>query len=321
MTANTPDHELTCLLDPVEFRPFFILGAHRSGTTLLYRMLQATELFNVLTLYHVVNYNEVLYNHINHKTAEARQALNDFFKNRGMHDRVIDGVQIDSDLPEEYGFILRNAAYDPCVNATSLPKFIELCKKVQFVSNPSRPLLLKNPRDFDRFPYLLEKFPDSKFIFIHRHALETINSRLKAIRAVFRCRSEYQATVNQSYARMFANPFRLYVSRLRLSGRLGLDLRRVRRDFAAGADYFLKNIGYLPPSAYRSVRYEDLCSKPESVIREIIDFLQMPAKPDVQYDAFIHKRPVVLLAEVARKRAGIMRSLKRYQEYCGYAQD
>jgi hypothetical protein len=318
MQKITLDTTYENLLEPVGFSPVFIMGAHRSGTTLLYRILQATEVFNVLTLYHVVKYDELLYNHINHKEKEAREALCHSYKKRGIINRVVDEIQVDPDLPEEYGFILRNASFKPYVNDASLQKFIELCKKIQFISDSSRPLLLKNPGDFIHFMFLYEKFPNAKFVFIHRDPVQTINSHVKAIRTVFRSKSEYQAMINNSYRRMFANPFRLFIGRLKVSARFGLDLKRAHNTYAEKAEYFLKNIDLLPKSAHCSVKYGDLCSSPQRVITEVTNFLRVSPAKDMNPEACIKRRSIVLLDEVKRKKADIISSMKQYCEYCGF---
>jgi hypothetical protein len=121
---------------------------------LLYELLVATQCFGFLNAYHVIRYDELLFNHANQLEGSARNALDELFRSLGLRDRLIDGVAVTPGTPEEYGFILRNAGERPQLNRRSLPKFVELCKKVQFLSAPGRPLLLKNPWDFRRFMYV-----------------------------------------------------------------------------------------------------------------------------------------------------------------------
>jgi hypothetical protein len=321
MSANPIDDHHAHRLENVRFDPVFILGAHRSGTTVLYQMLQATGSFNVVTVYHIVNYDEILDNHLSGRAEAAKSALGALLRGQGVSDRAIDGVHIGPDLPEEYGFILRNAGLKPCVDDQSLPGFVELCRKIQFVSDPARPLLLKNPRDSSRFMFLHETFPTARFLFIHRDPIDTINSHLRAIRDVFGTRNEYLATINRSYRRMYANPVRLLFSRLKVSARLGLDLKRARRAYQEKADYYLANIGSLPRSAYRAVTYEDLCSRPDKVLREILDFLHLPADSAGRAAAMIDARATVLLDEVKEHRADIRHGLQTYCRLLGYEAD
>lgn len=318
MTRITADDPYSDLLEQVDFAPVFIMGPHRSGTTLLYQVLQASGQFNVVNSYHVINYDEIVHNHLSHRENAAKEALESHFRQKGLDNRIIDDIKVGPDLPEEYGFILRNGSFKPHVDETSLAKFIELCKKVQLSSDPGRPLLLKNPRDFSHFRFLHQNFPSSKFIFVHRDPIQTINSHVRAIRAVFRSRSEYQAAINHSYRRMFDNPLRLFLGRMRISARLGLDLRRVRRDYERRVTRFLENIESLPRPAYCSVKYDDLCSRPASVVSEILEFLQLPTTQPGDYAALIRKRDVVLLDGVRREGPAIRKSLRAYYQYCGF---
>src|SRR4051812_34666393 len=101
-----PDQKHLHLLENVTFRPVFIIGDHRSGTTLLYQMLAATGHFNVVTAYDVIQYDSLLQAHLDGKTDQAKSKLNYEFAAVGLTDRVIDGVRVSADLTEEYGFVI-----------------------------------------------------------------------------------------------------------------------------------------------------------------------------------------------------------------------
>src|SRR5687767_11464032 len=77
---------------PVE--PVFITGLHRSGTTLLYALLLATQRFNGVTAYHVLRYRQILARHLDGETLQAKAELAEQFRAAGILDRVIDGVQV-----------------------------------------------------------------------------------------------------------------------------------------------------------------------------------------------------------------------------------
>jgi hypothetical protein len=51
-----------------------------------------------------------------------------------LKDRIIDNVAVTPNLPEEYGFILKNYGYESYLNPENLSKFIELCNEIQFIS-------------------------------------------------------------------------------------------------------------------------------------------------------------------------------------------
>jgi len=306
------------LIQDVHFDPIFILGDHRSGTTLLYKLLTATESFNFVSAYHVIGYDEILFNYVNRREGNARQALDELFTSLGLRDRIIDGVAVTPDLPEEYGFILPNAGYRPQLNPSNLPGFIELCKKVQFVSASDRPLLLKNPWDLLNFMYVKAALPEARFIFIHRHPIQVINSQLRATRSLLSTRNAYVALIARWYARLFQKPAQLFAMRLLFSSHFDLGLRIAVRHVVRATTYFLQHVGSLSEVDYVSVKYEDLCEDPEAVVVRILDFLGLKPMAWPAYDTFIKPRAVRLLPEVARKRRSILQRLEPYCVYHGY---
>ena len=67
-------------LDNVSFQPIFVLGFHRSGTSILYKVLESTKCFNIITAYHVIKYDQLLYNRMENKEEIIKQELNKFLK-------------------------------------------------------------------------------------------------------------------------------------------------------------------------------------------------------------------------------------------------
>jgi hypothetical protein len=306
------------LVQDVHFDPIFILGDHRSGTTLLYKLLVATQCFNFVTAYHLIRYDEILSNHVSRIEDRGREALNQLFKSLGLRDRIIDGVAVTPDLPEEYGFILPNARYRPQLSPGNLPGFIELCKKVQFVSDSERLLLLKNPWDFLNFMYVKAAFPEAKFIFIHRHPIHVINSQLRATRSLLTARNAYVALIARWYAQLFDRPLQLFAARLLFSSHFDLGLRIATRHVVRATTYFLQHVDSLPETDHISIRYEDLCEDPETSVIRILRFLGLKQKSALVYDTFIEPRPLRLLPEVARKYDGLRQRLQLYCAYHGY---
>ncbi|WP_410969796.1 hypothetical protein, partial [Salmonella sp. SAL4450] len=77
-------------LEGLSFHPVFIMGDHRSGTTMLYQWLAATEAFTVVTAYHVIRYDQILSDHFNGRTDSSRRELAELFDRQGLTDRIID---------------------------------------------------------------------------------------------------------------------------------------------------------------------------------------------------------------------------------------
>ncbi len=289
-----PDLPYLDLLKDVGFRPFFIMGDHRSGTTLLYQLLAETQCFNIVTAYHVIRYNQIVFDHMQGAGAASRRELSDTFAQLGLKDRVLDGVAVSPDLPEEYGFVI-DGGPRPQLTPSTLPKFVELCRKIQFTSEPNRPILLKNPWDILRFAYVKECFPQAKLIFIHRHPLTVINSQLRAIRSLLETKSAYTALTAQWYREMYQNPVRLFATRLLFSSRFQLAERITARHIRLVADYYLRNIGSIPKTDYVSIRYEDLCENPDRVIQEILDFGGCRDHAQKGYQDRVHPRSLAVL--------------------------
>lgn len=310
LNRSDPDARYIHTLDNVDFRPLFIMGDHRSGTTVLYRLLDATRCFNVVTAYHIIGYGELLASYFDHSQDLARQQLSERFARLGVADRMIDGVRVTPDLPEEYGFLL-SATYRAQITPTTLPRFVELCKKVQLVSGTDRPLLLKNPWDyFLNFMYVKAAFPQARFIFLHRDPIHVINSQIRAIRSSMQKKNAYLALLSAWYAQTFERPAWRLATRMLFSPRLGL--RIATRHVTRATDYVLQHTGSLPPEDYISIRYEDLCEMPEATVASILSFLGLSLPgPDVS-GSLIDRRPLSLLPEVERQAAAIREQLRPY---------
>src|ERR1700744_2718845 len=161
---NQTDDRFLHLLKDVTFRPVFIIGDHRSGTTLLYKILSETGSFNVLTAYHVVHYNEILANHCAGREQESKQALAARFNALGLSNRILDSVPVSPDAPEEYGFVLDDSRR-PREQPSNKDRMVEICRNLHVTGSKDKLLLLKNPWDVLSFPYLKSCFPDARMIF------------------------------------------------------------------------------------------------------------------------------------------------------------
>lgn len=319
--TSRPDPRYHNLLSEVAVQPVFIMGDHRSGTTILYRLLDATGAFNVVRAYHIVNYDEILSNHVNDREEAANRNLRERFASLGITDRMIDGVAVTPDLPEEYGFILEPARNKVQIHPANLPQFMELCRKIQYVSAQDRPLLLKNPWEVLNFAYVKQALPDAKFIFIHRHPLHVINSQLCAIRDLVTRKNAYLMLIAEWYRRLWNRPPRRYITRLLFSSWFDLGLRLVTRHVDLATSYFLQHIGSLPETDHISIRYEDLCDNPQASVNRIMQFLGLMPQVQISYETLIERRASRLLAEVERKQHQLSLRFKDYLTHCGYGTD
>jgi hypothetical protein len=312
-----PDRAHLGRLDDVRFRPVFIMGSARSGTSILYRLLAMTGHFNYVTAYHLIQYDEVLANHSSGDTEAARKRLDQRFRELGIAGARFDGVEVSADFPEEYGFHLGPRQQ---LSARTLPRFLELCRKVQLVSGSSRPLLLKNPWDSRRFIYIKAVLPDSRFIFIHRNPADVVSSMLEGVRSLLRTRNAYHALLASSYDRLMDQPVSRSLVRFLFSSRFGLGTRLAGWQVTRTARYFVDHVRSLPEADCLSVRYEDLCGDPDAVMHRIQAFLGLTYDSDVRYRDFIRVRQRPRTVDGDGDPSAILRrlELQPYLTYCGY---
>ncbi len=312
------DRPYLSLLEEVEVQPIFIMGDHRSGTTLLYKLLAATECFNVVTAYHIIKYDELLCHRINQTQVRSQKELDEYFQSLGLQNRIIDKVAVTSSLPEEYGFILENAGKPSHICPENLEIFIELCKKIQFVSEPNRDLLLKNPWDFANFLYIKQALPNARFIFLHRQPIHIINSQLKASRSLLKTKSPYSTLISKQYNKMYDNPWHLLYQRLLNSVFSSRSLHRATQDVAKALAYFIENVNSVPNTDYICIKYEDLSQDTETVVLRILNFLGLEPKSPLSYNTVIESRPLRLLPEIEVKYDNLYQELRLYFDYFGY---
>ena len=303
----------------VDIEPIFILGDHRSGTTLLYKTLASSACFNVIKAYHIIKYDEILNNHKHHLEQEKLQELQTEFDRLGISDRKIDSVQASPELPEEYGFILRNANYDLYLNDNNLSLFLEACRKVQFTSNAGNALLLKNPWCFSHFDYIHQVLPNARFIFVHRNPINVINSKLKAVDQILSEWNPYIGLLSKQYQKVFKNPIYRLAYRVMYLKQFNVGIKKTLKQSMESTSYFLGHIQDLPKSSYVSIRFEDLCDEPQTTLERIFDFLQLMPVIPIDYNSLIQKRSLQLLPTVAKNQSQIYETLLPYFMFHGYS--
>lgn len=319
MTASVPplvsdknlDQPYLERLKGVEVRPVFIIAPHRSGTTLLYRILYESGSFNAVTFHHIYNRHRLLQLHFTNQDQAAREELNRICESKGIRRESMNSREFGGDVLEEYCYAIDHQGRRPRLAPDNAEQFKLFCKKLQVIQDISRPLLLKNPYDGVGFLYLAEVFPDARFIFIYRNPVDVINSKIKLNRLLLSKKFEYHAMVIQEYARLFEKPAKLAMARLVFSDRLPLMTELVFRDVSKTCDYVRDNVGKLGDKAM-GVTYPELCADPTQVVRRVLDFLKLPASGR-DYSDMITKREPNILAEVEQRRSRIE---KRNEGYC-----
>lgn len=319
-TVADTDDVYADLIKDVSVRPFFIMGDHRSGTTLLYRLLHQSGCFNVVQAYHIMKHQDLLANHLQQREAIERERINVYLHQVGMIDRRLDETAASAELPEEYGFVL-NDGFRRQLSERNLSHFVDFCRKVQFVTDPRKPLLLKNPWDFMNTCFVKAAFPETKFIFLHRHPVQRINSQIKAARTLYTTKSHYHALLDSRYDRLWQRPLPLKLTQFLFSPHFDMGFRLARRHMMRATTYFLKHIPHLSQDSYISVRFEDLCTDTEQVLEQILTFLGLEVEDNGDYTAVIKPRQSPLLEVVCRHQETILKQMEPYLAYCHYKEE
>ncbi len=295
-----------------DFKPVFIIGPHRSGTTILYKLLMETGCFNVTTAFHVINHRQLANIHAEGREKQARDELERLFTAKGLNDREFDSMKITPDIPEEYAYALEFQGRTPMLTAKNRKSFTKFCNTVSRMQDPAKPLLLKNPFDVVNFLEIYSMFPHARFVFIYRNPADVINSQMKLMQTILKNRNEYVALVSEDYRTTVNNPAKLALTRLICSGYLPFLFRTIFKNVAAASDYTLQNIGYLG-NAKTGLAYPELCREPAKTARRVLDFLCLSEELPRDYASLIQPRERNLLAQVAKKLPVIE---KRNKEYC-----
>lgn len=303
------------------YSPVFIMGPHRSGTTLLHQLLVLSGNFNFVNVYHCLRFDHIVANHICGNTETAKDELDQEIACYNMPTRVIDNVSFNADTPEEYSMVLDAAGKGLKLTKKTLPRFHDLCRKLQYVGSPDALLLLKNPWDVPSFLDVEQLVPHARYIFIHRHPIDTLNSTLKAVRKAFTEPNPYTDILSPTLGRARRNrlihAFTLWATSPRSKG--PLMQRLMAREAVRSDRYYEKNVVKIAPDRRMDLRYEDLCHQPSVEIARILSFLGMRKANLPDYDAEIKPRPRNLLPSIESALPKLNRQFQPMLERHGYS--
>src|SRR5262245_35726307 len=86
----------------------FIMGCHRSDTSMLYHLLAYTGQLNYLSAYDIIKYDELLHNRITGRETQVKADLQRVLQQEAT--RGLDDLPVGTDFPEEYRFVMRRDA-------------------------------------------------------------------------------------------------------------------------------------------------------------------------------------------------------------------
>jgi len=313
---NSKDHEFLDKIQNQSFSPIFILGLHRSGTSILYKTLGDTKQFNILTAYHIFYYDSLIYNYINQIEKTKKDELNDFFRWKGITTRKTDNMLVSSDYAYEYMYIFSNQGCPFKITKKNKTLFDEICNKLKFISSNENPILLKNPYDFSNFIFIKTIYPNARFIFIHRNPLAIISSTMRLYKSIFKNKNEYLAIFSKTYQQSYNNKLSLFLNRLFYCSYFPPGVFEVIHSCSKNLNYYLKNIGELPKNDYICIRYEDFCNEPYTEISKIMKFLRIDN--DLDFKNPIEQRNLDLVPEVEFLKEYIYKKIEGYLQCFNY---
>jgi hypothetical protein len=149
----------------------FVNGLHRSGTTVVAEA--ATEASDGVT---------VTAGMIAESNPYLRELL-DAAANGEAVDRGVDARQLSGDLPEEYGWLLRDVGRVPAPNVRprTIPTLVAIIERLA-AQEGVRAVVLKNPWDFGREQTLLDLYPNAYVLLLRRSMPAVTASRRRALR-------------------------------------------------------------------------------------------------------------------------------------------
>lgn len=309
----------------------FIMGCHRSGTSMLYHLLAHAGQLDYLSAYDIIKYDELLHNSATGRAAQVKAELQLTLQQEPT--RGLDDLPVGVDLPEEYRFVmpqddpgivlnfkkrLDQLFFAPHLTAATLDHFLTVCRKKRLLLDGiDRPLLLKNPADhYFNFWEVHRLLPQAKFIFIHRHPLTMFNSFLNGFPAILMQRSNYAALIDPRYDKLFGRlPLRrkLFLSALRSEPMCRLLMGRFVESFR----YYLDHVARLPAEQSVTIRYEDLCADPAGCLSGIAARLQLAFIPRIPH-RFVAPRHLPVIERVTRHYAARSGDIAPYLEHCRY---
>ena len=269
--------DLETSFDPLQ-GPVFILGLHRSGTTVLYEMLSETGFWNTLWAWHVVSYDDIRAGRVN--VSESQADFTRRLAEAGMETRGVDAVKAGPETKEEYCFISDNRKQGTRLTEKSLPLFHQICQTVQSTFQEERPLLLKNPWDFANGPAICRLVPTARFIYIHRHPIEVINSMWKFLEQAFQEPNAYIMMLSREY-RQVVGSWKMGAMRFLVRRMSGMMINLLIWWVGRQCDQYLRTAAKVSDEIKAELTYDQLCGTPNETIQRIRESLDIP---DNQFD-------------------------------------
>ena len=257
--------------------PVFIIGPHRSGTTILQQALCLhSAIATTRTYSDILDMEPIL----------SQRIIRRFIP--GLNDRMVDRIIVGSDTPQEAQglisryFYKRSVLYNP-MNSEDLRQYM---KKLLYLEGKTR-FLWKAPYVTNHVPEVACLFPDSQFIYIHRDPITCVDSKLKFIK-IWKQLAEpplflYRHLVgkHQNFDRTGMGYFMEQANRAVNLQAVHLDAFSMARDHMDWIENALRDLGALNSRGRCCfLSYEALVDEPSKSLGKVFEFLQLPDEND-----------------------------------------
>jgi hypothetical protein len=253
--------------DADTFAPVFVVGAHRSGTSALYRALAETGDFSYFTAADIVAINAA------RRGLPAQDEVGRLAEIcERLATRLIDDMEITPEFPEEYGFLLPERRLSP----ENIAEFRAACASLP--NGHGGRVLLKNPWELGNLGYIKQAFAGAKFVVIHRNPADIVASQRDAVTRLILNGSAYHDIIDPRAVKLAKIPAAARallrtgagstVFALVLMTRLRIHLARLTDALDEfGSENFIE------------LRFEDLSNDQKKILGGVHDFLGLETPP------------------------------------------
>jgi len=244
-------------VQPLQFeleKPIFIVGAPRSGTNLLYRLLAQHSSLGWFSNHTVKKFLSPEFLRISQIRRRIFNLRKIYFPRYEYNEEFFSTIESPLEGGDLWNFAIKGD-WNPKIMDRRLD-YVKLTIIETLIEQNKKRFLSKFPRNSIRIPQLNSKFPDSKFIHIIRDGRAVINSMLE---------------------RAKENP----------SGYFGIPLKNSENkklnSIEKHASQWIEIINEIRSSAnqlkknqYLEVKYEDLINEPKLILNKITKFCELP---------------------------------------------
>ena len=260
--------------EDIELRkPIFIIGPHRSGTTILQQMLSLhSTVATPRTYSDMFDLIPIL----------AKQYLRPLIRSRAY--RRIDRIIVGFDTPQEaQGLISRYFDKKQVLYNPTTPEDIRnYMRKLLYLEGKTR-FLWKVPYLTIQIPEVLSLFPDARFIYLYRDPVACVNSKLKFIKVWQEMAQSpsllYHRLVgrNQHFEQSGMGYFMEQANRTVNLKPTSPDPLAMAMDHLQWIEQALRDLGKLGSSNTRCfLDYSALILEPHTSLRHLFEFLGLP---------------------------------------------